>query len=243
MEIKELWNMAKELVGEEELSRRFRMWITNLIRTARMKRDNSDSGAIFDDDVARILKDLNERTKSRFTATEAAKHLIHALLKKGYTPEDFFRVHEVKCLLWLGNEKMEHNLRPSTLYRPSHFDEYLAEWWKMDRKRSEVENARNAAANWQKHRLEYPKAKETDNSAIIAELTAKAWHEFDSWLDFMRWTVQFPSASSLEAYPMPERIRKMRVAPKMLRFIATGDSPAWAEAEYQELKEANRVQG
>jgi hypothetical protein len=45
MEIKELWQVARELVGEEELTRRFRGWISTLIRTARIKRQNSDIGA------------------------------------------------------------------------------------------------------------------------------------------------------------------------------------------------------
>jgi uncharacterized phage protein (TIGR02220 family) len=241
-EIKQLWQTAKELVGEDELSRRFRSWITSLIRDARMKSENLDSAALFDADVARILADLNKRTKSRFLPTDKAKSLIIGMLKRGYLVEDFFRVHEVKCLKWGGDEKWQHNLRPSTLYRPCHFDEYLAEWWKMDRKRSEVEAARKSAVNWQKQHREDRKFAD-DHSALIAELNGKAWHEFDSWVDFMRWTVRFPTAESLEAYPMPERIRRMRVAPKMLRYIAVGNSPAWAEAEYQQIKEANRVQG
>lgn len=242
MTVKELWNMALELVGEEELTRRFRVWISTLIRNARMKRENIDSGALFESDVTTILHDLNTRTKCRFGATDSAKNMIGNLLKKGYAPEDFFRVHEVKCLQWIGNEKMEHNLRPSTLYRPSHFDEYLGEWWKLDRERCEREQKRKTYSSGKA--VEAPRqenVRQMEREAIVKELNRKAWNQHETWMDFMRWTVRFPDSESLSQYPMPERIRRMRVAPKMLRMIAVGDSPAWAEAEYLALKEAENV--
>lgn len=237
MEIKELWQMANELVGEEELTRRFRAWIGTLIRNARLKREKCDSTALEAQDTLTILSDLNERTKSRFQATDKATHLIVTLLKKGYCVEDFKRVHEVKCGQWLGNEKMEHCLRPSTLYAPSHFDEYLAEWWKQDRERKELQQKRQQATTGTRVESGATQVQRAEREAKVKELNAKKWNEHASWLDFMRWTIQFPDAESLEDYPMPARVRKMRKAPGMLMQVATGKVAEWAEAEYKELKQ------
>lgn len=236
-EIKELWQMAKELVGEEELTRRFRAWIGTLIRNARLKREKCDSTALQAQDTLIILTDLNERTKSRFQATDKATHLIVTLLKKGYMVEDFKRVHEVKCGQWLGNDKMEHCLRPSTLYAPSHFDEYLAEWWKQDRDRKELQQKRQQGTMRTRAESGASKVQQAERDAKVGELMKRKWNEHASWLEFMRWTIQFPDAESLEAYPMPERIRKMRKAPGMLMQIATGKVAEWAEVEYRELKQ------
>ncbi len=239
-EIKELWQMAKELVGEDELTRRFRMWLNTLIRKERVKRSNTDSGALYDSDVLWILADLNNRTGSRFGATDTAKHLITNLLKRGYTPEDFSRVHEVKIMQWMGDEKMEHNLRPSTLYRPSHFDEYLAQWWKMDRQKRELEDRRRKAKAGVK--IEAGKAnaeqdvQRAEREALISELMSKPWHAFDSFRDFMLWTVKFPDAESLKAYPMPPRLREIRQSKGMLMQVASGKVPGAIEKEYQKMK-------
>lgn len=246
-EIKELWIMARELVGEEELTRRFRSWVTSLIRNARIKRENTDSDALYAQDCIRILADLNKRTKGRFQATDKAKHLIVSLLKKGYIPQDFFKVNEVKCAKWLGDAVAEDWLRPSTLYRPCHFDEYLSEWYAMDRQKQQLAEKR-AEAQAMSGQSKTPADRyvqkdmqrmeeEAERKALVLELNDKAWNEFETWAEFMRWTMRFPDAISLDAYPMPERIRKMRKAPGMLLKVVQGMSPEWAEAEYLELKE------
>ena len=241
MQNKELWQAASGLIGEAELAKRFKTWISNLIRVARMKAANIDSGELFDQDIAAILGDLNKRTKSRFQPTDAAKALIIARLKQGYQVQDFIRVHEVKCLEWLGNEKMEHNLRPSTLYAACHFDEYLSAWWKLDRERQEL--AEKRAVN--KGRIDGALASAgTGNStgtaerqALIAELCAISWDSFASWGDFMRHTCKFPDAAALREYPMPQRIRTMRSAPinSMIK-IYSGQRIEELEAEYQQIK-------
>jgi uncharacterized phage protein (TIGR02220 family) len=239
-EIKELWQMAKELVGEEDLTRRFRMWLTTIIRKERVKLSNTDSGTLYDSDVLWILADLNKRTGSRFGATDTAKHLITNLLKRGYTPEDFSRVHEVKTIQWLGDEKMEHCLRPSTLYRPSHFDEYLAQWWKMDRQKRELEEKRKLARTGKRQAassVSEQRVVDTERKALISELMSKPWHAHDTWLDFMRWTVRFPDTESLGKYLMPKRLREMRKEPGMIMAVAKSQMPAKYEAEYTRIKE------
>lgn len=233
-ELKELWQMAEELVGKDDLARRCRMWLSTIIRKERIKRQNSDSGALFDEDVLSILSDLNRRTGSRFGATDTAKHMISSLLKRGYTPQDFCRVHEVKTIQWLGDAKMEHCLRPSTLYRPSHFDEYLAQWWKFDRQRRELEDKRRKASNRQT--VTHQRVVDTEREALIAQLMATPWHAHDSWLDFMRHTVRFPDSDSLQKYPMPAALRALRQEPGMMIAMVKKAIPPEAEALFDKLK-------
>lgn len=260
--IKELWREAVRLVGEEELARRYRGWITGLIRMARRKAENSDSEGVYGADSRVILADLNARTKSRFTETETAKQLIRKILKKGYLVEDFFKVHEVKCAKWQGDPVAEDWLRPSTLYRECHFDEYLAEWYAMDRQRQELAEKRKESearvagerkaggeskeistkdANGQESKDKDRGAEERtallEREGLIRELTSKAWWAHEGWLEFMQWTVRFPDRESQAAYEMPERLRKMREAPGMLIRIAKRERVEWAEAEYAEMKE------
>ena len=51
--------------------------------------------------------------------------MITARLEEGYTVEDFKVVITKKCKEWKNDPKMSTFLRPSTLFAPSHFDEYL----------------------------------------------------------------------------------------------------------------------
>jgi len=257
--IKELWQAAIEAVGEEELTRRFRLWITHLIRTARIKSaesaDPSASSAgndIFTQDVKLIIDDLNHRTGSRFTATDQAKHMIRNLMAKGYITQDFLHVHEIKAAKWLSDPAMADYLRPSTLYRPSHFDEYLAEYYAMERSRSDLAAKRARALSQAKPlpaQLSQPKALTAEGShsealtaklsreALITELTATPWHAHPTFAALVLHTIKFPDPQSLASYQMPDRVRRMRTAPKMLTQILRGQSPQWAEDEFTKIKE------
>lgn len=153
MDNHELKSIAENMIGAEELSRLFRAWITGVIRKARMKAENRDSAEIYAADAQMIISDLNARTKARFRVTDQALSMIISLLKVGYQKEDFYRVHEIKCLKWLGDEKFADYIRPSTLYRPSHFDEYLGEWNKMDAERRAKEDRKKQASQARQVRL------------------------------------------------------------------------------------------
>jgi len=141
---KELWSKLDELLGGEETARRFRVWATSVIKKELLKRSESTPDEFFLHQATSILDDLNERTGARYRLSDATKALIRGRLAEGFQLEDFFKVHEVKCAKWLGKESYEDNLRPSTLYRPSHFSEYHAEWYAWDRKRTEKRGNRIA---------------------------------------------------------------------------------------------------
>ena len=73
-----------------------------------------------------IIAYLNEKTSSRFKATESYKGFINARLDEGFTKEDFFTVIDKKVKDWKGTD-YEKYLRPSTLFNASKFQGYLNE--------------------------------------------------------------------------------------------------------------------
>lgn len=241
--LKELWAIASELLGHDELVRRYHAWITNLIRVTRAKSADLKPDAAFNADVLAILADLNARTGSRFSATPAVRRWIRDRYNEKYIREDFFHVHEAQAALWLDDPLMRKYLRPSTLYRPSHFDEYLSNWYAQNSEQLNLKQKRDAAAA----RAEKAQTKIASAAAeshaharlLAAELSALPWHSFPSWAAFVRHCIQFPDAPSLNAYlaHAPLRIRHMRLAPKMVSLVLTNKSPAWAEKEFADLKQ------
>lgn len=75
--------------------------------------------------IREILSCLNENTGKHFKESKETVRLITARLEEGYTVEDFKVVITKKCKEWKNDPKMSTFLRPSTLFAPSHFDEYL----------------------------------------------------------------------------------------------------------------------
>lgn len=74
-----------------------------------------------------ILSHLNAKTGSRFRAQKASLGPIMARLKDGATPADCRAVIEDRCQKWGTNPKMREYLRPSTLFAPQKFAEYLGQ--------------------------------------------------------------------------------------------------------------------
>ena len=72
-----------------------------------------------------ILSFLNEKTGRHFKDSKETERLINGRINEGYTVEDFKKVISKKCEEWKDDAKMSAFLRPSTLFAPSHFDEYL----------------------------------------------------------------------------------------------------------------------
>lgn len=77
---------------------------------------------------AQIVGRLNELTGSCYEPHAAGNvKLVRARLNDGRRVEDMLAVVEVKVRQWRGDPKMAAFLKPSTLLRPGHFDDYLAE--------------------------------------------------------------------------------------------------------------------
>ncbi len=84
-------------------------------------------------DAEGLLDFLNQRAGKHFQAhTPDGKRtktvsMIHALLKKQYSSVQIKQVIANRWLKWGSDPKMQEYLRPSTLFRPSNFENYLGE--------------------------------------------------------------------------------------------------------------------
>lgn len=82
----------------------------------------------FESDIKAIIDYFNERCGTRYTyRNKAVNGMIRARLSEGFTVEDFRTVINTKAAKWENDHKMRDYLRPKTLFRPSHFEEYLNE--------------------------------------------------------------------------------------------------------------------
>ena len=78
--------------------------------------------------VDEIVGYLNAKTGKSFrTTTRETVRLVNARLKEGYTVEDIKAVIDKKVAQWANDPKFSAYLPPSTLFAPSHFENYLNE--------------------------------------------------------------------------------------------------------------------
>lgn len=75
--------------------------------------------------VLNVIDYLNEKTGKHFRDSKDTTRLIEARLSEGYTEEDFKTVIDKKTAEWINDPKYSQYLQPSTLFAPSHFDNYL----------------------------------------------------------------------------------------------------------------------
>lgn len=89
---------------------------------------SGNSGESFEGDLKAIVDHLNAKVGSRYTTkNKQLRGYVHARLDEGFTVDDFFTVIDTKAAKWRDDPKMRDYLRPSTLFAPSHFEEYLNE--------------------------------------------------------------------------------------------------------------------
>lgn len=75
-----------------------------------------------------IVEYLNFKTGKQFkSSSKKTREHISARWNEGHRLIDFKKVIDVKAEQWLGDSKMESYLRPSTLFRPGNFENYLNE--------------------------------------------------------------------------------------------------------------------
>ena len=76
--------------------------------------------------ISDVIDYLNAICGTRYHAsTKANEKYIGARLNEGFTVDDCKHVIDVKHEEWSGDPKMEKFLRPTTLFAPEHFEEYL----------------------------------------------------------------------------------------------------------------------
>ena len=71
-----------------------------------------------------IIRYLNEKAGTHYRESKETVRLISARTKDGFTVDDFKKVIDKKVKEWKGTEQAQY-IRPSTLFAPSHFEEYL----------------------------------------------------------------------------------------------------------------------
>jgi len=80
------------------------------------------------DAVAEIINYLNQKTDRNYRVdNRSTQRYIKARLKEKYNLDDFKAVIDFKVKQWLHDPKMKSYLRPSTLFNPSNFENYLIE--------------------------------------------------------------------------------------------------------------------
>ena len=77
--------------------------------------------------VEDIVTYLNQAAGTHYRTGKDVTKLIHGRLNEGFTADDFKRVIDKKVKKWGKDPKMSLYIRPSTLFAPSHFNEYLNE--------------------------------------------------------------------------------------------------------------------
>lgn len=80
------------------------------------------------DTVLSVVEYLNVKATKNFDAkSKATCRLINGRLAEGYTLQDFYRVIDIKVNQWLNSPDMNKYLRPTTLFNPTNFENYLNE--------------------------------------------------------------------------------------------------------------------
>ena len=90
-----------------------------------LKKDIKENNVRF---VFEVINYLNQKTKKEFRAdNKATKRLINGRIAEGYKLADFKKVIDIKVRQWMTRPEMKQYLRPSTLFSPTNFENYLNE--------------------------------------------------------------------------------------------------------------------
>ncbi|MFS0575080.1 conserved phage C-terminal domain-containing protein [Sporosarcina sp. 179-K 3D1 HS] len=110
--------------------------------TKELKNNKKDIVETRPDVVVEVIDYLNERTGKSFkTNSKSTGRMIGGRLSEGYTLDDFKSVIETKARQWSADPRMRHYLRPSTLFAPTNFENYLNEAPAREPERKQVHRA------------------------------------------------------------------------------------------------------
>lgn len=149
------------ILGKEVVELKLKQWLDRLLAKTGGRAAKAETGN-FDVLVKEIVEDLNRVAGLNYrVGNKATRGLIHNLYNQipDLTKDDFFKVHRAMHAKWAGTEWARY-LRPSTLYRVSHFEGYLQEYKPLEEK---VQARREAQR-------------------------IRRWWEFDSFMAFCRYT-------------------------------------------------------
>lgn len=87
------------------------------------KKVNKDNNS--DVDFKSLFEYFNLKSGKHFKNVESNRKLVRARLNDGYSKADIKRVIDIKSAEWRNDPDHYQYLQPSTLFAPSHFDNYL----------------------------------------------------------------------------------------------------------------------
>lgn len=146
----------RTLITNNNNNYQYKQLINRNIYSCRSQTNDPTPNQKQDDPVKQVIDYLNKKTgrvKSRdqFSyRTKQYRSLINARIKDGYTLSDFKRVIDNKCCEWLHDPDMTRFLRPSTLFRPINFNQYLKEKPVKPRIRSQGKKIVEQGTDWSK---------------------------------------------------------------------------------------------
>lgn len=105
--------------------------VTQTINVKNDKNDNNINNNVKQErkkDISEVINYLNKTAEKNFKqGVDATVKMINARFEDGYSFDDFVKVIDCKVSDWKDNPDMNKYLRPSTLFRPGNFENYLNE--------------------------------------------------------------------------------------------------------------------
>jgi uncharacterized phage protein (TIGR02220 family) len=101
-----------------------------------------------------IIEYFNQKTgQKRSLKSQETQKLINGRISEGRILEDFIKVIDKKFNQWKDDPKMMIYLRPSTLFRPGNFEDYLNEP-EIKTEKEKFEEHKKKVAEWAKKKME-----------------------------------------------------------------------------------------
>jgi len=96
-----------------------------------------------------VIDYLNAKADTRFRHSTQSRKSIRARMREGASVDDCCLIIDQRAGMWRHEPVMVEYLRPSTLFRPGHFEEYLASairWHEGGRPKTDQEKQARAKA-------------------------------------------------------------------------------------------------
>ena len=118
-----------EIQGEVNIPYQYGIDTTVTVTDTVIDNNNNSNNKDIDKENIRIIIDyLNSVLGTSYTyKNKDTNSRINARLKEGFSIDDFKLIIDDKAKKWKSDPKMKLYLRPSTLFAPGHFEEYLNE--------------------------------------------------------------------------------------------------------------------
>lgn len=120
------WSESDDYEGEIIVKNWDKYQSSQFHSTERVQKHRADK--LEEEKITNIIREVNVITGKKYNEnTESTRSSIRARLSDGHSPEDLLAVVKWKQKDWGNRPDMQKFVRPSTLFRPGNFDNYLNE--------------------------------------------------------------------------------------------------------------------